>query len=228
MEAGEVWHLFDERMKIALTLLPSDRVGRTDLSRYTTIIMVDGSYNAIGESGTDKLQAWVRNGGTLIAVKDAVSFVKRASMGNFEFRNGSRTDSAKQRSYADLSASRGAEQLGGSIFEIRADLTHPLFYGYDRERMAVFKNDRLFMEPAKNSFANPALYTSDPLLSGYVSENALERIKGSSAIGVSSMGSGRVIALTNDLNFRAFWLGTNRIFMNAVFFGPIISSGATR
>ena len=70
------------------------------------------------------------------------------------------------------------------------------------------------------------VYTSDPLLSGYVSEENLKRFKDSPAVTVSSIGKGRVITLTDNPNFRAFWWGTNKIFMNALFFGKSISSRA--
>jgi hypothetical protein len=190
--------------------------------------MVNGSYGSLGDRGKDQLRSWVQQGGVLIAVKNAVSAMNGMGLGNFKFRSISNSDSSKQRSYSDLSAERGAEELGGAIFEARIDTTHPLFYGYDKERIAIFKNDKLFLEPSSNGFANPIIYTKNPLLSGYISKSSLEGLQGSSAIGVGSSDQGRIIALTNDLNFRAFWLGTNRIFMNAVFFGGMINSGATR
>jgi len=31
-----------------------------------------------------------------------------------------------------------------------------------------------------------------------------------------------VISLYDNTNFRAYWYGTNKVFMNAVFFGQII------
>jgi len=36
---------------------------------------------------------------------------------------------------------------------------------------------------------------------------------------VQRMGSGRVIAFTDNTNFRAFWYGTNKLLANALFFG---------
>jgi hypothetical protein len=34
------------------------------------------------------------------------------------------------------------------------------------------------------------------------------------------------VAFTSNPNFRAFWFGTNKLLMNAVFFGRIISDRA--
>ena len=45
---------------------------------------------------------------------------------------------------------------------------------------------------------------------------------------ISSRDQGRVISFIDNPNFRGFWYGTNRLFMNAVFFGPTISSYSTR
>jgi len=42
---------------------------------------------------------------------------------------------------------------------------------------------------------------------------------------VSGIGSGKVINLADNPNFRAFWFGTNKLFANAIFFGSIISNG---
>ena len=36
------------------------------------------------------------------------------------------------------------------------------------------------------------------------------------------MGKGLVILFTDNTNFRAFWYGTNKLLMNAIFFGDIM------
>ena len=36
---------------------------------------------------------------------------------------------------------------------------------------------------------------------------------------VQRQGRGRVMVFTDNTNFRAFWYGTNKLLMNAVFFG---------
>ncbi|EJF10172.1 hypothetical protein [Pontibacter sp. BAB1700] len=34
--------------------------------------------------------------------------------------------------------------------------------------------------------------------------------------------------MTDNPNFRAFWFGTNKLFLNSIFFGQIISGGSAR
>jgi len=42
------------------------------------------------------------------------------------------------------------------------------------------------------------------------------------------MGNGRIVSLVDNPNFRAFWYGTNKLMMNAIFFGRIVNSGAAQ
>jgi hypothetical protein len=47
-------------------------------------------------------------------------------------------------------------------------------------------------------------------------------IRNSAVVNIDVLGKGKIISMVDDLNFRAFWFGTTKIFMNAVFFGNII------
>jgi hypothetical protein len=55
------------------------------------------------------------------------------------------------------------------------------------------------------------------LLSGYISEENLELIRNTVPFQIQQLGRGKVIILTDNTNFRAFWYGTNRILTNALF-----------
>ncbi len=66
------------------------------------------------------------------------------------------------------------------------------------------------------------------LLSGYISKQNYNKLKDSAVAGVSTLGQGRVIGFTDNLCFRAFWLGTNKMLMNAIFYGPLIDSTSAR
>ena len=227
-DAGEVWHLFDQRFDIDLTLLPIRVFAKADLQRYNTLIMVNGNYHELNATARVKLKDWVQNGGVIVASKSALSWLNSNGMGNFETKKRSNKRSSRQRRYADIAEFRGAQRVGGSIFQVRADLTHPLVYGYDKNLIYLFKNGDLFLESSSKSYGNPITYTENPLVSGYISEENLELIKGSPAVGISALGRGRVIGFADNLNFRAFWYGTNKMFLNAVFFGNIMHEAAVR
>jgi len=226
-DAGEVWHLLDYRMDIATTLLETRAVSYSDLSKYSVIVMVDGSYRTIDERGSDKLKTWVQNGGTLITMKRAATWAKSKGIANFDVvknkKEDNRSRKEKLRPYEMRQRDAGAEVIGGAIFETKADLTHPLAFGLADDMMPVFRRGTLFFEPTKNAYATPFIYTDQPLLGGYISKANLENIRNSAAVIVSGTGSGKVICFADNPNFRAFWYGPNRVFLNAVFFGGIIS-----
>ena len=223
---GEIRHLFDQRYHMPITILEKDELGGADLDRYNTLIMVDGYYSDLSSGVTDELKQWVRSGGTLILNQDAISWAKGEGLVNVNFVE-SPEDSVVQRRYADLSNTSGAQFIGGSIFHATLDLTHPIAYGYNREEITVFRNSTDFMELADNPYATPLRYTSEPLASGYISEENHELIDGTASIIVGSYGGGRVISYADNPAFRAFWFGTNKLLMNGVFFGDTISGAAS-
>ncbi len=228
--AGEVWHLLDQRYDMQLSMLQADNVGRYDLNKYNTIILVNGSYGNINAVGITKLKIWIQNGGTLIAMKNAISWAKSKGLAFVEFKKSTpdnkKVKKKERRPYGKLQSDRGATYIGGAIFESELDLTHPLGYGFHQSKLPVFRRGNHFMEQAKNVYATPLVYTGNPLLSGYLNKKNNDLVKNSAGIVVSGLGSGKVICMADDLNFRAFWYGTNKIFANAIFFGPMISSAA--
>ncbi|NND62663.1 MAG: zinc carboxypeptidase, partial [Flavobacteriaceae bacterium] len=122
-------------------------------------------------------------------------------------------------SFEDRGKFRGAKVIGGAIFESKIDRSHPIAFGYKNNRLPLFRSTTLFMEPEKDSYNNPILYTSNPLLSGYISADNLEKLKNTAAVKIGNKGRGQTIYFTENTNFRAFWYGTNKLLMNAVFFG---------
>lgn len=227
-DAGELWHLLDVRMQLPATLIPVDVFNRHNLLRYNTIILAPGSYNDISDAAKERLKTWVQNGGVLIGFEQAINWLNTNGFGKFDMKKDENNTNNGSRAYADMDQYRGAQQTSGAIAEATVDLTHPLLYGYYATKMPIFKSNNLYMEKSKNPYANPIVFTSNPLLSGYISKPNYEKLKNASVVGVSSMGQGRVIGFTDNMSLRAFWLGSNKLVMNAILFGPVISGGASR
>ena len=225
-DAGEVWHLLDQRMNIQTTHLEQGIFNRAELNKYNTIIMVGGNY---AELNKEKLKAWVQSGGTLILTEEAVSWASQNGISEVKFKRAkSPVDSTDKLSYTDREQIDGAQQIQGAIFGAEADLTHPLAYGYNQKTISLFKANRVFMEKSKNPYATPFSYGSKPLQSGWVSKENGDVIKNSAAVIVNTVGAGRVINIADNPNFRAFWLGGSKLFMNAIFFGRIIDAASGR
>jgi hypothetical protein len=225
-DAGEAWHLLDQRMNIPVVHLEISTFNRVDVSKYNTIIMVGGSYTDLNK---DKLRSWVQNGGTLILTEEAVSWASQNGITNVAFRKlRSPVDSSDMLPYTTREQIDGAQQMNGAIFGAEVDLTHPLAYGYNKKTISLFKGNKVFMEKSKNSYATPFYYKGNPLQSGWVSKENLDAIKNSAAVVVNTVGSGRVINIADNPNFRAFWLGGTKLLMNAIFFGRIIDAASGR
>ena len=229
--AGAAWHLLDHRVGVPVTLVPQDRLGRVDLHRYNTIVMPTGSYRNLSEKTAASIGEWVSEGGTLIANGTATQWVNQQKLTSVTFRfsvsdNDSPVDTNDHhhdhRPYADARNDQALKLISGAIFEGRIDLTHPLSYGMTDWRLPLFRNNRVIMEPTTNAYSNPVICTEAPLLSGYCSDDNIELVAGSASVIVRSKGSGRIILMAEDPNFRGFWYGTNKVFLNAVFFGSII------
>ncbi len=225
-DAGEIWYLLDQRMNIPATHLEQTTFNRIDLSKYNTIIMVGGNY---AELNKEKLKAWVQGGGVLIALEEAVQWSAQNGISTISFKTPkSPVDSNKNLPYVEREQIEGAQQVSGAIFGAETDLTHPLAYGYHTKIISLFKANKVFMEKGKNPFGSPFYYGSQPLQSGWVSKENGDAIKNSSAVVVNTVGAGRVINIADNPNFRAFWLGGTKLFMNAIFFGRIIDGGNAR
>lgn len=222
-EAGEVWHLLDQKMDVPVTLLPCESLNKADLSRYNKLIVVDGSDRMINESGVEKIKTWVNKGGVLITWKQGGKWLADRGISNAEYIENPK-DTSSYRRYEDVSLNQGAQVVGGAIFEARIDNSHPLCYGFEEEVMPLFRDHSLMFKKAKNPYANPIHYSKNPLISGYISKQNLSLLPNTPAVIVSRVGKGRVINFADNPNFRAFWYGTNKLFMNALFFGQSISA----
>lgn len=216
-DAGEIWHLFDTRYKMELTKIDVSYLRSVDLSKYTDIILPSANGNAINKSNTDKIMDWVKGGGTLIGYRNMAEWFNKNEFMKLEFKKD--TLVGNNINFEQKNDFRGAQVTGGAIFEANLDRTHPINFGYKNTNIALFRNTNVYIKPDKNSYNNPIVYTNDPLLSGYISEENLEMLKNSVPFQIQSLGKGKVVAFTDNTNFRAFWYGTNKLLMNAIFFG---------
>lgn len=223
-EAGEVWHLLDTRVHIPLTKIRLNQFNRTSLDKYTTLVMVSGTYNQISDLGIKKIKDWVGKGNTLITIGSASSWaIKKEIVKESLVETKNDTIFARKR-YIDAREYSGRERIGGSILKVDLDLTHPLAFGYRDKSIPVYKNNNVFLNKSKSHYSSVAIYSKNPHIDGYVSKKNMENnLKGAASLIVSGSGSGRVVLFADNPNFRGTWYGTNKLFLNAIFFGANIS-----
>lgn len=221
-DAGEIWHQLDHRMKLPLTIVRKERLNRIDLHDYSHIILPGGRIS-FSERVRDRMKDFVREGGTLIAQRSAAIWAAKSIVGHEGTTEKSEPTEPPRLSYADKAAQDAEHVVGGTIFESSLDLTHPLAFGYVRRRIATHKNMAAVLPVPKDPYARVAVYTDTPKLSGYASERRENEIAGTPMLTAERLGQGSVILFADNPNFRATYLGAEKLFLNALFFSRTFS-----
>ena len=213
--AGEVRHLLNERYKMPVTQLDVEAAGYADLDRYNVLVLAGGSYPGLDP---ETVREWVRGGGTVIGIETGAAWLNNNGFADLEPY---RLDLDQM--YLDYSYERQTElfyvqNIEGSIFEAQIDNTHPVAYGYG-DTAPVFRTMNTFYGKNPERGTNVAVYDREPLLSGFISDELHEMAEEKVSIVARREGSGRVVLMFDNPNFRSHWHGTNLLFANALFFG---------
>jgi len=218
-DAGEIWHLLDTRYNIPITKLDYNVLSTIDLNKYNTLIFVNGSYT--NKNTTDKLKKWVSDGGNLIGFRNAIKWLSKNDFLKIEFIDNK--PSPENIKFIDKSKFYGAQLTSGAIFNVELDLSHPINYGYYKKDLSIFRNTNIYIKNDQLSFNNPIRYSKEnTLISGYISKLNKKSIANSRPFVNYKLNKGNINVFTDNTNFRAFWYGTNKLMMNAIFFSEIM------
>ena len=222
-ESGEVWHMGDTRLDMPITKVDWVDLNRVNLYDYNTLIMVSGRYSFLTPEQQTAIKSWISAGNTLITQRAATAWVIQQKWVDNKLKvEKDSSEKGVRKPYGQAPEILGATSIGGTIFEVELDLTHPLAFGYTQKNIPVYKNNSIMIEMGNSPYNTVAQYTEDPLISGYVSENNQKKLALTAAVQVSSMGRGRAILFTDNPNFRGTWWSSQRMFLNAIFLGPTI------
>jgi len=228
-EAGELWFNLERLAGVSPTLAEPGRFGRLDLTRYSHLILPDGSYQAFSESDLHKLKAWVNDGGVLWAQKSAVSWLVDKQLLKVKMKPVSdlkaliRIEDAR---YADKEQLAGQQRIAGAIFQTELDLSHPLSFGLPRAELPVFKNALMVMQAPEQPFVTVARYRKGKQLAGFAAPELVGQISESAALVAQNYGKGRIIAMTDNPVFRGYFNGSSRLLVNALYLGKAFDAGA--
>ena len=229
--AGQIWFLFDQWTELGIDRIRSSSAGGMDFNDYDVLIMPSGfGLNRIfNESARDRLKDWVRNGGTLVATEGSTSWFTKDQSGfttaelfdGEENKDEDKIDPAAYTRYKDQEDSSGLRRIPGSAFKAMIDNSHPLAFGMkDKLYSLKFSTNALKPDP---SFSTVGYYVKDAdevLASGYASDENKEKAAGKAFAAVYGMGSGNVVFLMDNTQYRMFWVGPARMIQNAVMLVP--------
>lgn len=244
MEAGHIWHLIDRRLGMPLPMLDISQE-LPDLRDYTHLLLADADYTAIPDDWYDALLAWVGAGGILITQKHSAEWagalfakpapdassagdqpapidettaarVQRLLKELVDVNDQSRTQLGIQH-YSDHQQAAAKRVLGGAIFYADADTTHPLLTGIYNDSMPVLLNDLIRLQASDNAWSTPLRLSEKPqLAAGYASDWMLEQLHNQPLLIAERVGLGSSVRFAFNANFRAFWRGTEQLYINAL------------
>jgi len=238
-DSGEVWHLLDYRMHIPVTLRERDQLGSIDWNRYTHMVFPGGDWEAFEPEFGDRLRQWVKGGGTVVGLRQAAPWLRQQTLDWTEpDLTGTETNAAmpaqdtapeeavvsERISYADLQATEAKNLMGGVIFRGDLDFTHPMGFGYDNREIFLHKNVSKALSRPENPFAVVIEYTAEPLFAGYSSAENIEALAGTPALVAERSGGGSVVLFADNPNFRGYWYGNNKLFLNSLFFSTLFEA----
>ena len=226
-EAGEIRYYLDETLKIPVSIVEHSRLVNVNLSSYTHLILVNGDYKTLSDNHISELKKWVKQGGVVFAQKRAAKWLAKQDVLSVNFTDKKQIDQlfdSEQLNYQDKEKLSARKRIAGAIFATELDTSHPLTFGYTKKELPLFRNSTLVMDSGNQPFITIAKYNAKPLLSGYTDKNLVNLLAHNSAIVAHNYGKGRVIASTDVLAFRGYWLGSAKLLANSLFFAKAFNA----
>lgn len=218
LQFGEIWHFFEQQLHYPISVLHDSKLYATDLEGYDILILPDGWYGSFLDSDKQKeLKKWVKNGGKLIAMGDALKGLEGKDGFSIKTKDvGKDSTQINDINTYDESEREGIKNLiTGAIFKAKVDNTHPLAYGYEdtyftlklgSDRYAYLKKGNVtYLEKDTNPVA------------GFAGSEAKKMIAETLIFGVEDYGRGQVVYMVDNPLFRGFWENGKLFFANALF-----------
>jgi hypothetical protein len=249
--AGHLRHALERDLGYAVTPVRVAALGAADLSRFDVLVMPDASEQgggyagAISEGAVRRLQAWVRDGGTLVAVGGGAEFLSAEKVGllaaRTEPRGGAAAAKPREGEPKPEAAKDGATpfdyqkhitpadekppSVPGAIVRVELDGEHLLASGVPGGSLDVIVNSRRIFSPLKlDQGTNVGVFApAERLLqSGFMLKASREQLPRKGYLMVQEHGRGRVVAFAEDPAVRGFTIGSMLLLANAVFLGPAL------
>jgi len=228
-EIGSAWFLLDQQLHAPASKLDPAQLGKVPLDRYTTVILAGGSYAGVDATAVAALKRWVQAGGSLVTYGSASRWAIEQKLADGEqLGPQEETDDTARRAFGDQRDVAAIERVSGNILSADVDTSHPLGFGVPRRQLAVNKENTVVLTPSRNAYSTVVRIDGEPRVNGYLSERNRRRVAGSAWLLVSPQGQGNVVLFADDPAHRKYWHGTERLLVNALFFGTLLNPAKPR
>lgn len=225
-EFGATWFYLDETIGYPVSIVETANFSRVKLYNYNTLIMADGYY-AFTDEQKKQIDAWIKNGGKVIAMNSAMSI--------FEDREGytlspfatteDKEKSAKEEKELELKKRfldfEGEERraisgsIPGAIMENKIDKTYPMSFGLGNSYFSLKTTEKCY--PLLKKAINVAYIPKDYLSYGFVGHDMKKKLTETVSFAVEKKGEGSIIYMVDNPLFRGFWENGILLFSNALF-----------
>ena len=220
---GQVWHFFEQDLHYPISLVNASEATRIDWSAVDVLILAPGNYGFLNDKAqAENFRQWIRKGGRVIALQQAVDALSRAELG-LKPKGGIDSGGGKSGSdpYASLRRYSDRERefipgsTSGAIFRVELDNSHPLAFGYPDHYYTLRLSDNIY-EFMKDGW-NVGVIRREAPVAGFVGAELKNKIRDGLIFGVMPEGSGSITFLMDDPLFRSFWENGKLMVANAVF-----------
>ena len=215
---GRLWHFFDEQLDYLVTLINGDDFAGVPLSRYDVLILPSGRYGDIlDEPRREDVQDWIREGGRLIVLEEAVDFLVGKEGFGLQRKAGIQEpgDSLNLRIYAERERDAMTQKISGALFQVELDGTHPLAFGYSRSYITLKVRNQAYAW--LDDGWNVGVIQDRRPVAGFAGAGVRKAMEHSLVIGMESVGRGEIIYFVDDPIYRGFYYHGRLLLANAVF-----------
>jgi hypothetical protein len=220
---GSVYTLLDQRFGLQFSAVRTEHFAGSDLSRYNVIVMPDGSpagyERLLGERGVGRLKNWIKEGGTLVAIRGGAAFTTREGIELTDVRLITEVPDPDAKPEEDEEeVMKPVENLPGSIFKATLTDGYYLGLGYADEIAVQVRGTYLFSRTEKGT--NVATFPEASVIVGHKWEDTEAIMLDKPYLMDVPVGQGRVILFADDPTFRGFWRGLDRLVLSSILFAP--------
>ena len=219
---GMLWHTLDIEAAVPHSNVSIDTLGGVDLSKYNVLVLPDGNVYAdrFGKRGIERLQGWLRNGGTLVAIGRASGFLRDKDVDISKLKPWEAPKKKDDDKTPAPDERYNEPRIPGAAFRTAINDRSYLTFGVPRPPFVLVEGTAAYQPVAHKVDNIVTIAKENPLVSGVAWPESLDRIKGSAYLVSEPYGRGQVITFADEPHFRLFWRGTLPLFMNAILYSP--------
>jgi hypothetical protein len=221
---GAIWFLLEQMYGVPFTAIRGETLDSVNLGDYNVLVLPDGQAGGyarlVADGFLERLKSWVRDGGTLVAIKGAAAWASGDGVGLTTARDvfASAADEGSGKG-ADSQHPRRIDSVPGAFVQVDVDAAHYLGTGITRPVIGLFRSNIVY-RPTTGGARVANLDGERPLVAGFAFDEALDYLKNAPFVWDEPTGRGHVTCFADDVTFRTFLHDAHRLFLNAILLGP--------